>query len=43
MKKIIVLGAGLVGRTIAIELSKDYQVTAVDTNLVRLKELKTEK
>ena len=43
MKKIIVLGAGLVGRTIAIELSKDYQVTAVDTNPVRLKELKNRK
>ena len=25
MKKVVVLGAGLVGRTIAIELSKDYQ------------------
>jgi saccharopine dehydrogenase-like NADP-dependent oxidoreductase len=43
MKKIVVLGAGLVGRTIAIELSKDYQVTAVDTNPVRLKELKDRK
>ena len=43
MKKIVVLGAGLVGRTIAIELSKDYLVTAVDTNTVRLKELKDRK
>lgn len=43
MKKIVVLGAGLVGRTIAIELSKDYLVTAVDTNPVRLKELKDRK
>jgi saccharopine dehydrogenase-like NADP-dependent oxidoreductase len=40
MKKIVVLGAGLVGRTIAIELSKDYQVTAVDANSGRLKNLK---
>jgi lysine 6-dehydrogenase len=43
MKKVVVLGAGLVGRTIAIELSKDYQVTAVDTNPVRLKNLKAKK
>lgn len=43
MKKVVVLGAGLVGRTIARELSKDYQVTAVDTNPVRLKELKDKK
>ena len=43
MKKVIVLGAGLVGRTIAIELSKDYQVTAVDANSGRLKNLKDKK
>ncbi|MBK9098837.1 MAG: saccharopine dehydrogenase NADP-binding domain-containing protein [bacterium] len=43
MKKVIVLGAGLVGRTIAIELSKDYQVTAVDSNSIRLKNLKDKK
>jgi lysine 6-dehydrogenase len=43
MKKIVVLGAGLVGRTITLELSKDYQVTAIDTNPVRLKELKDRK
>lgn len=40
MKKVIVLGAGLVGRTIAKELSKDYKVTAVDSNSSRLKNLK---
>src|SRR4030067_2899251 len=39
MKKVVVLGAGLVGRTIASELSKDYQVTAVDLNSNRLKPL----
>jgi saccharopine dehydrogenase-like NADP-dependent oxidoreductase len=39
MKKIVVLGAGLVGRTIAQELSKDYQVTAVDANSDQLKAL----
>lgn len=39
MKKIIVLGAGLVGRTIARELSNDYYVTSVDSNTDRLKSL----
>lgn len=39
MKKVVVLGAGLVGRTIALELSKDYQVTSVDSNFKRLKDL----
>ena len=39
MKKVVVLGAGLIGRTIASELSKDYQVTAVDLNSNRLKPL----
>ena len=37
MKKVVILGAGLVGRTIAIELSKDYKVTAVDSNADRHK------
>lgn len=31
-KKIIVLGAGLVGSAIAIDLSKNYKVTSVDLN-----------
>ena len=43
MKKIVVLGAGLVGRTIAIELSKDYQVTTVDSNSNQLKNLSDKK
>jgi lysine 6-dehydrogenase len=43
MKKIIVLGAGLVGRTITLELSKDHHVTAVDSNAPRLKNLKSKK
>ena len=30
MKKITVLGAGMVGRVMAIDLSRDYQVTAID-------------
>jgi saccharopine dehydrogenase-like NADP-dependent oxidoreductase len=43
MKKVVVFGAGLVGRTIAIELSKYYLVTAVDSNSTRLKNLKDKK
>jgi saccharopine dehydrogenase-like NADP-dependent oxidoreductase len=39
MKTIIVLGAGLVGRTIARELSNDYHVTSVDSNTSRLESL----
>jgi len=47
MKKIVVLGAGSVGRAIAIDLAKAYEVTAVDevhSNLERLsknKQIKT--
>jgi lysine 6-dehydrogenase len=40
MKKIIVLGAGMVGRAMAIDLAKDYAVTSADIgeeNLNRLK------
>lgn len=32
MKKIVVLGAGLVGKTIATDLSRAYDVTSVDKN-----------
>ncbi|MDX1373885.1 MAG: saccharopine dehydrogenase C-terminal domain-containing protein, partial [Nitrososphaeraceae archaeon] len=32
MKKVIVLGTGMVGSAIAIDLSRDYSVTAVDLN-----------
>jgi saccharopine dehydrogenase-like NADP-dependent oxidoreductase len=32
MTKIVVLGAGLVGRAIAIDLAKDFDVTSVDIN-----------
>jgi len=39
MKNVLVLGAGLVGSTIAKELSADYQVTSVDSNSNRLKSL----
>ena len=40
MKKVVVLGSGLVGRTIAVELARDYKVSAVDSNNSRLKNLK---
>lgn len=38
-KKIIVLGCGLVGKTIAADLCKDYEVLSADINAARLKEL----
>lgn len=41
MKSVIVLGAGMVGRAIAIDLSRRYAVTAVDANeqaLARVRE-----
>src|SRR5687768_2999580 len=31
-KKIVVLGAGLVGKAIALDLAKDFEVTSVDIN-----------
>src|SRR5258706_471065 len=37
MKKIIVLGAGLVGKAMAIDLVKDFDVTSVDFNEEALK------
>ena len=37
MKKIIVLGAGLVGKAMALDLSKEYEVTSVDINEQALK------
>jgi lysine 6-dehydrogenase len=41
MKKIIVLGAGRVGRTIAIDLCKDYSVTSADASRENLSFLKS--
>lgn len=41
MKKIIILGAGLVGNAIAIDLSKQYDVTSVDINPEPLEKLKS--
>ena len=40
MKKIIVLGAGLVGNAIAIDLKKNHNVTSADINPEPLKKLK---
>jgi saccharopine dehydrogenase-like NADP-dependent oxidoreductase len=39
MKKVVVLGAGLVGGTIAIDLAEDYNVTSIDSDSSRLKPL----
>lgn len=41
MSKIIVLGAGLVGKAIILDLNKNHKVTAVDTNAGKLAELET--
>ncbi len=41
MKKITVLGAGLVGKAIAIDLSKKFDVTSVDINSGALRELQS--
>ncbi|MBK5278743.1 MAG: saccharopine dehydrogenase NADP-binding domain-containing protein [Bacteroidia bacterium] len=41
MKKIIVLGAGLVGKAMAIDLSKKFDVTSVDINEQSLAEIKS--
>lgn len=40
MKKIIVLGAGMVGRAMAVDLAKNYRVTAADVNPENLKILR---
>jgi lysine 6-dehydrogenase len=43
MKKAIVLGAGLVGKAMAIDLSKKFEVTAVDINTDALSAFKKHK
>lgn len=40
MKKIIVLGAGMVGSAMAIDLAKKHQVTLTDINIVALNNVK---
>jgi lysine 6-dehydrogenase len=42
MKKIIVLGAGLVGKAMALDLAKNYEVTSVDINEHALSELSSQ-
>lgn len=42
MKKVIVLGIGLVGKAMAIDLCRDYAVTAADINAEALAKLKAE-
>ncbi len=39
MKKIIIFGGGMIGSAIAFDLSKDYNVTVVDIDKVRLSKL----
>jgi saccharopine dehydrogenase-like NADP-dependent oxidoreductase len=43
MKKVIVLGSGFIGSTIASDLSSDYFVTAADVDAHRLKNLSNKK
>ena len=40
MKKVIILGTGLIGKAIAIDLCKEYRVTSVDINTEVLGEIK---
>jgi len=40
MKKVVILGAGMVGRTMAIDLAKKHTVTSVDISVDALKQLK---
>ena len=39
MKRIVVLGAGLVGKAIAVDLAKDFEVTTVDINHTSLEKV----
>ncbi len=39
MKKIVVLGSGMVGRVMALDLAADFEVTAVDVNRANLEPL----
>jgi len=39
MKKVVVLGAGMVGSAIAADLSREYAVTSVDADAIRLERL----
>lgn len=41
-KKITVLGCGLIGKAIAVDLCREYDVTSIDLDLNRLKEIENE-
>ena len=41
MKTIAVLGAGMVGRAIALDLAKDYDVTSIDISDTSLEILRS--
>jgi len=43
MKKIIVLGSGLVGSVMADDLAKNYEVTSVDISTKNLEKIQSEK
>ncbi len=43
MKKIIVLGSGLVGSVMANDLAEDYEVTSVDVSPRNLEKISSEK
>ena len=43
MKKIIVLGSGLVGSVMANDLAKKYEVTSVDISTKNLEKIQSEK
>lgn len=40
-KKVVVLGAGYIGKAIALDLQRNFRVTAVDVDVQRLQALKT--
>lgn len=40
MKKAIILGCGLIGKTVALDLAKDFEVTVIDPNAEALESLK---
>jgi saccharopine dehydrogenase-like NADP-dependent oxidoreductase len=40
MKKILVLGSGMVGRAIVMDMAKDYAVKVIDINKENLLKLK---
>ena len=43
MKKILVLGAGMIGRAIVKDMAKDYEVKVIDVNKDNLSKLKNQK